>query len=203
MADQLNDQNTNIAEGAKPVPPKNSSNKTLVIVLVIVGVLFILPGLIFGAGVFWLSRGDNAEKLTESIIESSTGANVDIDTKNQSVNIQTDEGSFSAGGSQKLPDDFPSVVVVYENQEIIGVVTNNQDTSKIWSINAQSTDAPSKVNQYLTSKFAENGWTTTSTSTINGFTSYSYEKDDLQAQITVSPLEDGKVNIGYYVSQGS
>jgi hypothetical protein len=203
VAEQSSDQKINIPEGAKPVPPKksNSNNKTLIIVLSVVAILVILPVLVFGAGVFWLSRGDNAEKLTENIIESSTGANIDINTEDQSVNIQTDDGSFSAGSSQELPADFPSVAVVYDNQKIVGVVTNNQDTTKVWSVSAETSDNAEQVNNYLVSKSSENGWTTTSTSTINGYTSYSLEKDNLQAQITVFPQEDGKVSITYYVSQ--
>lgn len=188
---------------AEPVKAK-SSNKTLVIVLVIVGVLFVLPGVLLAVGGFWLSRGDNAEKITESVIENATGADVDIDKDGSSVNIKTEDGSVSYGTEQKLPDDLPDSVVMYDNQTVVGVLTSNQDGTGNWNISAETDDEVSKVTEFIESKYVEKGWTESSSATYNGIASYSYEKDTLDAYITVSPAdEDNKAIVSYVIREKS
>lgn len=197
-----NKPNTQSNDGSKSVPPKSNNNKTLIIVLAVVAVIVILPVIVFSVFAFWLSRGDNATDLTEGIIESATGStDVEINKDGSSFNIETDEGSISVG-EQKLPDNLPSAVVIYENQKVVSVITNNQDGSKVWSFTSESSDDATKVNEYLVTKFAENGWTAVSTSTYNTTTSYSLTKDNLTAQISVTAGESGEpTTITYYVSE--
>jgi hypothetical protein len=204
MSDTVdNNPSEKLPEGSKAVPPKSkSNNKTLIIVLVIVGVVILLPGLLIGGGLFWLSRGDNAENLTENIIESSTGTDVDINKDGSSVNIQTEDGSVSIGNEQKVPEDLPSAVVLYDNQEVVGVVTSTQDGTKYWNISADTADEVAKVSSYIETKYGENGWTTVSTSTYNEIANYSFEKDSLTALITISPASDEtKVSIIYSIQE--
>jgi hypothetical protein len=201
MAEE-NTPSTPVSDGSKTVPPKNSSsNKTLIIVLAVVAVIVILPVIVFSIFAFWLSRGDNANNLTEGIIESTTGADVEVNENGSSFNIETDEGSISVG-EQELPKDLPSAVVVYENQKVVSVITNNQEGAKVWSFTSESSDDATKVNEYLVTKFAENGWTTVSTSTYNTTTSYSLTKDNLTAQVSVTSGENGDpTTLTYYISE--
>lgn len=186
------------------VPAKSkSSNKTLIIVLVIVGVLFVLPIILLAVGGFWLSRGDNAEKITESVIENATGADVDIDKNGSSVNIKTDEGSVSYGTEQKLPDNLPEAAVMYDNQTLVGVITSNQGDGSQWNISAETDDELSKVTEFIESKYADKGWTEVSSATYNGIATYSYEQESLKAFISVSPADEGKVSISYSIQEGS
>ena len=179
-----------------------SSNKTLIIVLVIVGVLIVLPGILLAAGGLWLSRGDNASKITESIVENATGSDVDINRDGNSVNIKTKDGSVSYGTQQKLPDNLPDAAVMYEGQTIVGVVTTSQDGSSAWNISAESGDSASDVNQFIKSKYEEKGWKSLSQSTYNDTTLYSYEKDTLSATISVSPATDtSKVSVSYSIRE--
>jgi hypothetical protein len=174
------------------------SNKTLIIVLVIVGVLFVLPGLLIALGGFWLSRGDNAEKISESIVQNATGADVDLNNNGSSVNIKTDDGSVSYKTDQKLPDNLPEAVYMYEGQTVVGALTSSKDGSSMWNISAETSDDASKVNEQIKSKYAENGWKTVSTATYNDTSTYSYEKDNLTNIISVGPASDaGKVSVVY------
>jgi hypothetical protein len=203
MADQPANQKTNIPEGAKTVPPKGktSGNKTVLIIAIVVIVLFVLPGIALAVFFGWLASGDNAEKLTEDIVSSSTGNNVDINTDDGTFKIETDEGSISVG-EQKIPEDFPSVVALYDNQKVTGIVTNTQDGSSFWSVNAETNDSADNVNTFVVSKYEENGWTTASKSTFNSATTYTFAKDDMQAIVTVtSNPESATTNITYYVSK--
>lgn len=195
----------NLPEGSKAVPPKSkSNNRTLIIVLVIVGALVLLPGLLIGGGIFWLSRGDNAQNITEDIIENSTGADVEINKDGSSFNIETEDGSVSIGSEQKLPEDLPAAVVIYDTQEVVGVVTSTQDGTKYWNISSETADESAKVASYIETKFTENGWTEVSKSTYNDVTTYSYEKDNLTEFISVSPATDGsKLSISYSIQEES
>jgi hypothetical protein len=203
MADQTNDQKTNIPEGAKAVPPKGktSGNKTLLIIGIVVVVLFVLPGIALTVFFGWLASGDNAENLTESVIEQSTGNDVNIDTNDGSFSIETDQGSIDVGGEQTLPEDLPSAVVVYENQKIVGVVSSTQGESKFWSITAETDNSVDTVKSFVTERYTSGGWKTESTSTFDSTSSYSFSKDDLQALITISQNDDNKVGITYYITQ--
>jgi hypothetical protein len=202
MADQINDPKTNIPEGAKAVPPKGktSGNKTLLIIGIVVFVVFILPGIILALFLGWLASGDNAKNLTENIIEQSTGNSVDINTSDGSFSIETDEGSIGVGNNQKLPEDLPDAVAIYDNQEIIGVVTSTQNTNKFWSITAETEDAIESVKSSIVERYTNAGWVTEETSSFNTTTSYTFTKDNLRTLLTITQI-DNKVNITYYVTQ--
>ncbi len=195
------DEQPKAADGSKAVPPKSSSssNKTLIIVLAIVAVVVVLPVIVFSIFAFWLSRGDNAANLTENIIESATGSDVEISEDGSSFSIETDEGSISVG-EQKLPDNLPSSVVVYDNQKVVSVFTSTETNSTIWTFSSETSDGIDKVNEYIKSKYAEGGWVMTSTSSYNGSVTYSFEKDNLTSVITVMPGENGNM-ISYYITQ--
>jgi cytoskeletal protein RodZ len=206
MADEQSKQTKD--DGSKAVPPKgSSSNKTLIIVLVVVTILFVLPAIAFGIGAFWLSRGDNASNLTESLIEGATGSNVEIDSDNKSVEIKTDSGTYSAGGNQELPKDLPEAVVIYDSQTVLSMISeNNADDGVVsWTFTAETSDAKDKVSSYFEQNFADKGWSLESSSTYGDVSTYSYTKDDLKALVTFSPgyQDESKLNISYYITRST
>jgi hypothetical protein len=203
MADQTKDQKTNIPDGAKTVPPKNktSGNKILIIIGIVVVVLFVIPGVILAVFFGWLASGNNVENLTESIVERTTGNEIDINSNDGSFSINTDEGSVEVGGDQTLPSDLPEEVVVFNNQEIIGVFTSAEDGNKFWSITAETNSPVDSANSFIVKGYADKGWTTESTSTFNTSSTYTYSNDDLEAVVTISPTDESTVSITYYVTQ--
>lgn len=55
--------------------------------------------------------GDATDEAVEAGIEEALGSNADVEIDGDgAVKIETDEGSYSAGGSAEIPDDFPSDV---------------------------------------------------------------------------------------------
>ena len=203
MADsKLTEEKVTVTQTATPIEPTKAkkSNKTLIIVLVIVGFLFVLPGLLIAAGGFWLSRGDNAENITESIVENATGADVDLDKDGSKVNIKTEDGSVSYGTNQELPDNLPSDVYMYDGQTVVGVLTSTKDGSSMWNISAETSDEASKVNESIKTEYTEKGWKTISTAIYNGTSTYSYEKDNLTNIISVGPADDeSRVSVAYSI----
>lgn len=203
MADSTSsDQNKTPEQKAEaPVVASKSSNKTLIIILIVVAVLFVIPGLIFGGALFWISRGDNAENLTENIIESASGsANVDINTEDKSFTIETEEGSVSAQSGESLPDDFPDVVVLYDDQNITGTFNQSSDTQQSWSVAAETDATLDQVGGFFESSYSD--WESAGTYSTESLKSYTYSKDGLSVYIAVTKNEgDDKTAINYTINK--
>ena len=63
-----------------------------------------------------------AEKAAENQIENAIGGNANVDINDDTVKIQTDEGSMSFGGGE-IPADFP--VPFPDGGEVVSVITND------------------------------------------------------------------------------
>ena len=50
------------------------------------------------------------EKVIEKALEEQTGGDVDISTGQDGITVDTEAGSFQAGGAVAKPDDFPDEV---------------------------------------------------------------------------------------------
>ena len=189
------------------VPPKKGGSggggnkKTLVIVLVVVFVVFVLPGFVLAGSLWWWGRGNNADNLAESIIESSTGGKVDIDSSDGSYTVKTGDGSYSASSSNDLPKNFPDGVPLYNDQTITGSSSSSSDTYSSWTVVATSEDSVSKVGDYLTDKYSS--WTNEGEYTVNGTTTTSYKKGNMTATITVGEdsSDTSKTSISYLISE--
>lgn len=72
------------------------------------------------------SAEDVADRVAEKAIENAAGgeADVDLDVDSGEFKVETDEGSFSSGGS--LPDDFPVDQVPLIDGDVIQAVSTQQ-----------------------------------------------------------------------------
>ncbi|CAN5116849.1 hypothetical protein BH09ACT12_BH09ACT12_19450 [soil metagenome] len=75
------------------------------------------------------SAEDLADEVAERAIENASGedADVEFDSDTGEFSVETDEGSFSAGGS--LPDDFPSDDVPLLDGTILQAASSTQQGS--------------------------------------------------------------------------
>ena len=204
MADEKptnNQTNTPPTNDTVAVPPKksSSSNKTLLIIVgIIVLVFVIIPAVTFAIFAVWLGSGDNANKLTEGIVESTTGA--DIDTKDGSLSITNKDGDeFSVGGEQDYADDFPSEVPKYPGGTVTSNIRSGSTDETYWSNSVETKDDSAKVLAFYKEEMAD--WTESSTFTVNDSTTTSYEKGDLEASITVTSGDGSGSTIAYYVTE--
>jgi hypothetical protein len=136
------------AEEAQP----KKSNKTLIIVLVIVGVIIVLSGIGYYAMSKFLGN-----KLAEGILETATGGQVDVNTKSGDVTIKSDDGTTQFGSTDKWPSDMPSVVPEFKYGTLKYASKVDSADSKGWNViyeSVKSTATASYKND-LTSK----GWT--------------------------------------------
>ncbi len=193
-----------MADEVKTEPTKKSAdnNKMILIVVAVIVGLFLLWKFVLSDNDKSLTDGYNAENLTESIIKSTTGADVDYSSDNGSVSVKTNDGEFSSSTSEKLPDNFPSEVPVYDNQSIVSSYSTTSDGSTAWYVSAQTDKSVEDVKNFFSDKFSD--WDNKSTSTYNGTASQSYEKGTLSVTLIITPAGEGynndKTTITYSVS---
>ena len=195
-----NEQTNTPTDDSVVVPPKKSSggNKTLLIVGAVVLILVIIPSVAFGVFAFWLSSGNNANKLTEGIVESTTGA--DINTEDGSLSITNKDGDqFSVGGEQDYADDFPSEIPKYPGGSVNSNIRSSSSGDTYWSNSVSTKDSMTKVLAYFKTEMSS--WTEETTFTVNNSTTTSYRKGDLQVTISVSSEDNGDTTIAYNVTK--
>lgn len=110
---------------------KRSGSKTVIIIIVVV--LAIL-----GAGGYFVSRffAEKAgEQIAEKLLESGTGAKVDIDNNGENVKIETDEGSLEYGSNAEWPEDLPNNVPKISGGSITAASkVSDSDSGNAWTI---------------------------------------------------------------------
>lgn len=173
------------------VSEKKSSNKTLIIILSVVGGLIVL-GVVSAIVVPMLIAGAFFG-ATNAALKS---AGVDVSTNGGNTTITTKDGSVST--SAKLSDDFPSTVPLYSGQTIVSNsrVKSGEDIS--WSVTAESNDSTAKVASGLKSQYSS--WTSSADSESDGSYTIYYTKGDLSVNLYVTS-SNGKTTITYYVTK--
>lgn len=60
------------------------------------------------------------EKIAEKIIEQNTGGKAKVDITDQSVKVETEEGTMNmtTGKSAKIPESFPSDIYIFKPAEV-------------------------------------------------------------------------------------
>lgn len=185
------------------VPPKKTggNNKTLVIVLVVVFVVFILPGFILAGSLWWWGRGNNASNLAESIIESSTGGKVDVDSESGEYTVKSEDGTYELSSSADLPENFPDEIPLYDDQDITGSYRSSSDNISSWSITAETEDSVNRVGDFFDEEFES--WDNQGEYSSNGTTTTIYKKGNLSATITVGEKSGNAdtTSISYLVTE--
>lgn len=91
---------------------------------------FVAVGLGLGLAFGLTGCGKAAEKLSEKAaekaIENAAGGNAKVDIDDGTVKIETDDGSFHAGGGE-IPADWPSDIPLPGSYEVMNVVTSSAD----------------------------------------------------------------------------
>ena len=92
------------------------------------------------------------EKMMEKTIEAQTGAKVNINSTGENVTIKTQEGQtqYSAGGSAKLPNNFPQELIVSRDAKIIVSSTTTSGSSVTYITNDDTGQVSEKYINGLT-----------------------------------------------------
>ncbi|MFA5051834.1 MAG: hypothetical protein WC544_02100 [Patescibacteria group bacterium] len=128
-----------------------------------------------------------AEKTAEKAIEAATNGQADVDIDDNTLTINTDTGSYQAGDSVSLPDNFPSDVYVIDGT-IKAAVANTQNESFVVSIQT-STSVDDAKTQYV-QQLADDGWTIGTNMTYAGAVTLISEKDNRTLSVGIMEVDN-------------
>ncbi|MFA6197625.1 MAG: hypothetical protein WC734_00515 [Patescibacteria group bacterium] len=161
--------------------------KKKTLVLLIIGVVVIA-----GAGIavrFATRKG--AEKIAENIIEKSTNGQVDVDYGSNTVTINTNSGSYSAGENVSLPNGFPSDIYVIEG-DLKAAVSSGDDG---YNLTIETSKTPAEASAIYDRELRADGWTISGTANYSGVYSIAAQKGNryLSAGFTTSEGKNAAV----------
>jgi hypothetical protein len=99
-------------------------------ILIAVGIIALLI-IVFSVNSF-ISR-KMGENRAERILENRFGGDVDIDSKNGSISVESKDGNFSTGELAKWPADMPSDVPVFTFGKLL-MAGSNLPGGKGWQV---------------------------------------------------------------------
>ncbi len=210
MADeQPTKEQTPVQGETVAVPPaKKSGNKTLMIVLVVVFVIFVLPAIVFGVGFKLLlnKAGDKvAEKGVESALSAATGGKVDVNSNDGSFSVSSKDGdsSISVGSNQKLPDGFPKSDIPYITEKAVTFSMNStNDGKKEWSTTTTISKSFEEAKTYFAGVVKEPDYTNITTYGYGNTQTYYGKGSKYTVSITVSKnTDDNTVLVSYIVTE--
>ncbi len=171
----------------KEEPSSSSQNKTVKIVLIIIGV-FVLLGIV-GALLFgWV-----ATRIGTSIFEEATNGSVEVN--DDGIRFSNDDSEFEIGGSDReLPQDFPTEVPIYEPAELTTSSRMSQGEETVWSATFKTTDSQRNVNDFYETVLEQNNWGTEASFQSDDLNNISASNESAQLQLQVSILFDESDN---------
>jgi hypothetical protein len=122
----------------------------------------------------------------EKSIEKSTNGQADVDLSNESVKINTNEGTFAVGGEISLPSGFPSDVHVIDGT-IKSAVTIKENES--YTITVETTKSISQAKSDYETELKADGWTINATVDLTNASSLSAEKGNRTVSVVISESE--------------
>lgn len=122
-----------------------------------------------------------AEKATEATVEKATG--VDVDTKGDSVTITGEDGTQFTSDADKLPEDFPGEVPIYEDAKVFSSMSTGEEGKKAFVVAFDSADGAEAVYQWYQDELKAKGWTITFSAEQEGGGMIGATKGDLSVAL--------------------
>jgi len=131
--------------------------------------------------------GCGEEKVAEKAIESSTGGQADVDVDDDTVTVNTNGSSFTAGEAVSLPSGFPSDVYVIDGTiKAATTVTEGE----VYSVSIQTDTSVSDAADEYQEELANDGWEVNMTLNAGGVSSMTAQKDNRTVTISIGQDED-------------
>lgn len=151
MTDQPNDQRPKTEADIQEEPASTSQNKTLKIVLIIVGV-FVLLAMLGVAILIWFGA-----TIGEKAIEQATDSS--ITRSDEGISIETEDGDFAIGSDQELSEDFPKEVPLYSPATITATARSRQADEVFWNATLSTNDSAGSIQSFYENALEQDGWT--------------------------------------------
>lgn len=172
---------------------KSGSNK----LLAILGIAFVVLVFSFLALGFLAKSAlqKNVDKGISKVIKKELGKNADVNLNNDSVEIKTDEGSFST--SMKIPDSFRKDIPIYPDSKVTSSLTGDSREGKQSTVvTFETSDGVEKVMEYFKAKLKTNGWEGVASYSYSNSSTLSGEKESVSMVIVINGDTAGKTTIG-------
>ena len=128
------------------------------------------------------------ENKIEKELEKSLGGNAQVNLGDNSMKIETEQGSIQVGGNASLPKDFPTDIYVIDG-EIISAMKNVMGVG--YQVAIKTNTSVKDVKELYEKKMKEAGWTIVSSMDLGTASVVSASKG--KRQLTVSAgTEEGK-----------
>lgn len=105
-----------------------------------------------------------AERLVEEAAEAAGAGEVDIDTDNGSVSVQSSEGSFNIG-SQDVPEELPDQLPLPDGISVMGSMAQDGADGTTVGLQAGYDGTFEDAVAFFDGELESNGWTVTNTAT--------------------------------------
>ena len=150
--------------------------------------------LILAVGVLTLSGCGKSlsDRVTEGIIEKSTGGNADVDVSNGSMNIDVEGMNFQVGEDVKLPEDFPKDVYLPENK-LLSAITNEKSYTITFEVADKAEDAYKDYQEKLKAE----SWKVISTGSYEKMFTLTAEKENRMLSLIVNAPDGGKTTVSF------
>jgi hypothetical protein len=132
------------------------------------------------------------EKIAEKIVENGTGKKANVAIGDESVKIETEDGSMSltSGKSAKIPDGFPSDVYIFTPADVAMAMEVGQG----YSIALKTGKDIESVTAAYKKEMTRKGWEQKAAMDMGENTMLMYEKDKRVINVVVSH-EEGETKI--------
>ncbi len=174
-------------------PPKKS-NKTLFIILGVVGGLIACAVVVAGIGLYVAS---NAAKSGIKQLEEAT-KNIEKDGSTSKVKGEDSETEF--GDDVELPDGWPEDVAIYEGK-IRSASTLRK--GKSFTASVVTSDSVSTITDFYKKQMEKDGWEESSKFSGKNSVTYSYSKEKRTASIYIAQDYSDKSKNAITIATGS
>jgi hypothetical protein len=99
-----------------------------------------------------------AERAAEEAIGRAADADVDLDTDEGGVRVETDDGSLEIGAEGSLPDGFPEAFPLPPDLEIVNAGRVAEDGREAFSVTANTATAADEIASFFRDALPAAGW---------------------------------------------
>lgn len=158
-------------------------SKSLLSLFTLALVVPILIGGCFITDFFSKKLGEN---IGETILEKSSGAD-DVDVDDDSVKIETEDGTYESSTKAELPEGWPSDVPTHPDLTITYSAKNEYDDYQQYSVTQTKKNADvSALKDYFIKEFEAEGWDKQSEYVTTDYTSLAFKKGDNTGSVIIS-----------------
>lgn len=131
------------------------------------------------------AREKIVENRLERALEKASGGKVDIDLKDGTLKVKTEEGeSVLTTGERKWPEDLPEGVIKLEDAKVQAVNRAVNEGGKTWTVHVA--DVGENALDRYAEKLRGEGWTIESSMTLATGGSVAATKDDLSVHVMLA-----------------